>query len=223
MQTSKSDWQSFFHGAHIVVDAVANADRLLQLKLGSRFNVFDFIRPDENTLSDLLRDLLDPLGTHGQGSTFLKLALEHFLQTPDDLTANALERCAVVREAPTADGRFIDLVLNFGSCGIGVENKPFAAEQKEQLADYADHLDRQFQGSFCLIFLHGPGMAPKSLSVVRRNSLKAQGRFVEIPYYANSGISLHDWLTRSAGAAMSEKVRFFLIDFAAYVAGRFPY
>jgi len=90
MQTSENDWHGFFHGAQIVLDATARADNLLKSRLGSGFNVFDWIEPDENTLSDLLRDLLDPAGTHGQRSAFLKLALEHLIPTPDPIAAEEL-------------------------------------------------------------------------------------------------------------------------------------
>ena len=36
-----------------------------------QFNVFDFIKPTENTLSDILRFFLDPAESHGQGDIFL--------------------------------------------------------------------------------------------------------------------------------------------------------
>src|SRR3954447_12663738 len=45
------------------------------LHLAEDFNVFDFLRPDENCLSDIVAWLLDPRGSHGQGGAFL----EHFL------------------------------------------------------------------------------------------------------------------------------------------------
>ena len=221
MQTSREDWHSFFRGAQIVLDATARADKLLKLHLGSGFNVFDWIESDENTLSDLLRDLLDPAGTHGQGSAFLKLALEHLIPTPDPIASDTLEQCVVVREALTSNGRLIDLVVDLGSCGIGIENKPFAAEQEAQLADYADHLGRQFDGRFCLVFLHGPGMRANSLGARRKEHLQAERRFLEVPYHAAGSISLHAWLTRCAAAVQSEKIRFFLTDFAAYVAREF--
>jgi len=42
-------------------------------KLAPRFNCFDFINPDENKLSEVLAELLDPKGTHAQGDVFLRL------------------------------------------------------------------------------------------------------------------------------------------------------
>ncbi len=57
----------------------------LDRKQATGFNVFDFIDPDENKLSDVLAWLLDPKGSHGQGDVFLLLLFEHLgfgLQTP---------------------------------------------------------------------------------------------------------------------------------------------
>jgi len=221
MQTGENDWRSFFRGAQIVLDATERADKLLRLRLGTGFSVFDWIKPGENTLSDMVRDLLDPEGIHGQRSIFLRLALDYLIPTPDPVAADQMERCVVVREALTSNGRLIDLVVNFDTCAIGIENKPFAAEQKAQLADYADHLHRQFGGRFCLVFLHGPGMRATSLGTARKERLQAEGRFLEVPYHAGGGPSLHGWLVRCAAAAQSEKIRSFLTDFADYVADEF--
>lgn len=220
MTTNVGDWHSFFSAAQIITDSVSKADKLLQLHLGSSFNVFDFIQPDENRLSDLLRDLLDPSGRHGQGEIFLKLAIQNLLPA-FSIDCTALKHCKVIREAVTRDGRLIDLVLDFGVCGIGIENKPFAAEQPDQLADYADHLQRQFDGRFCLMFLHAPGFRSNSLGESRRDLLQAAGQFSEVPYNARGTASLHAWLENCAAASQSEKIRLFLLDFATYVQMRF--
>src|SRR3712207_5367167 len=39
------------------------------------FCVFDFIKPNENALSDIVAELLDPQGSHGQGDVFLRAFL----------------------------------------------------------------------------------------------------------------------------------------------------
>lgn len=223
MQTSQDDWKVFFRGAQIVLNATTRADRLLRSRLGSGFNIFDWIKPDENMLSNMVQDLLNPKGTHGQGSAFLQLALDYLIPTPDLVTTDQVESCFIVREALTSNGRFIDLVIDFGTCAIGIENKPFAAEQNTQLADYAYYLHQRFGGQFCLVFLHGPGKQAASLGKVDKERLKAQGRFLEIPYHAERRSSLHGWLIRCATATRSEKIRLFLEDFADYVAKTFVF
>src|SRR5947208_1213741 len=44
-------------------------------RTASGFNVFDFISPSENVLSDILQFFLDPEASHGQGDIFLGLLL----------------------------------------------------------------------------------------------------------------------------------------------------
>jgi PD-(D/E)XK nuclease superfamily len=220
-QTVENDWRNFFGGARVVLGAIEGANNILKLRLGADFNVFDWIKPNEAMLSDILRDLLDPNGSHGQRSTFLNLALTHLIPTPDPVGADHIERCVVVREALTSHGRLIDLVINFDTCAIGIENKPTAAEQDSQLADYADHLHRQFGGRFCLVFLHGSGMRATSLGMAQKARLQAEKRFLEVPYFAEGGPSLHRWIVLCSAAAQSEKIRAFLTDFADYVAKGF--
>src|SRR5438067_1440936 len=127
-------WQSFFTAARISLDAAESADRELRLKVGSAFNVFDWIRPKENDLSDILRDLLDPQGSHGQGRIFLHLALSELFKLPSDTKPAEFTRPTVIREAPTYDGRRIDLI-DAGSrlLSLAIENKPWAEEGKDQL------------------------------------------------------------------------------------------
>lgn len=38
----------------------------------------------------------------------------------------------------------MDILIGGGKWGIGIENKPWAGEQKEQLQYYADDLERRF-------------------------------------------------------------------------------
>ena len=72
--------------------------RQLDRKKATRFNVFDLIDPDENKLSDVLADLLDPKGNHGQGNLFLRLLFKQLdLGSDAKLTKDA----TVHREAPT--------------------------------------------------------------------------------------------------------------------------
>jgi PD-(D/E)XK nuclease superfamily len=59
----------------------------------------------------------------------------------------------VVREDATryiiASQRRIDITIDFGNAGIGIENKPWAGEQPDQLRDYAAHLAKKYREIFC--------------------------------------------------------------------------
>ena len=67
MDLNERDIAAYFATTGALVAAAERIDAELALYHGHGFNVFDAIRPDENRLSDILRDLLDPRGSHGQG------------------------------------------------------------------------------------------------------------------------------------------------------------
>lgn len=221
MALVQDEWRSFFAAARIVTSATERAEQLLRLHTGSGFNTFDWIEPTENRLSDILRDLLDPRGDHGQGDVFLRLALEKIVPLRNGAFPVRFDRCVVAREAHTRNGRRLDLLLDFGNMAIGIENKPFAGESPDQLNDYASYLSDRFRGEYCLIFLHGPGMTAQSIAPDRREALETTGRFRSVPYMSLTEPSLHHWLNGCVAACRSEKVRWFLIDFAEYVANQF--
>jgi hypothetical protein len=193
----EDQWRSFFTAARISLDAAESADRELRLKVGAAFNVFDWIRPKENELSDILRDLLDPQGSHGQGEIFLQLALNELFKLPSATKPAEFAHPIVIREAPTYDGRRIDLLIGATSrlLSLAIENKPWAEEGDDQLEAYATYLRQRYgDQSFCLIFLHGPNIEPQSLKAETRRRLESETRFQTIPYYSLSGSSLHRWI-----------------------------
>ena len=69
--------------------------------------------------------------------------------------------------------RRIDLLVDGGKWGIGIENKPWAGEQKGQLQDYADDLEKRFGEDFLLIRLTGRDVEDKSLDA--GNNAKLRG------------------------------------------------
>jgi hypothetical protein len=218
VQSNEDQWRTFFGAARIVLEATNAAERALRLRAGIGFNVFDWIQPIENNLSDIIRDLLDPEGSHGQGGAFLTLATKGLIPFPADVLPVEFHRCTVVREARTYTGRRIDLLLHFGQTAIGIENKPFAGESKDQLTDYARYLHERFSGKYYMVFLHGTGVKSESLEPTLKATLTTQGRFQEVPYFSRSVPCLYSWLVQCASACQAEKVRSFIADFAEYVA-----
>ena len=88
--------------------------------------VFDYIRPDENRLSDILADLLDPLGVDAQGPLFVRRFFEH-MGIRRALADDVLLGLRVRREAVTTHllaNRRIDLTLEVGSFAVGVSSSP---------------------------------------------------------------------------------------------------
>ena len=70
---SRTDLQQFAQSLRYRIQLLAKTRVYTDRVLATRHNVFLlYIQPDENRLSDILRDLLDPAGPHGQGDTFLR-------------------------------------------------------------------------------------------------------------------------------------------------------
>jgi hypothetical protein len=180
----------------------------------SRFNVFDYIDPDENCLSGIIHDLLDPSGKHGQGRLFL----DSFLHAIGVLPAESMHPpFRAKREDRTlysaSFARRIDITLEIGEFGIGIENKPFAREGKDQLKDYWVHLRRKYPQRFMLVYLSGDGSEPTSLSTTDLTKLQAANQFRSLAYRTD----LHQWLEGCCRDCKADTVVWFLRDFAKYV------
>ena len=68
--------ESFFASASELLEKAEKRQHHIDKRQATAFNVFDLIEPKENKLSDILADMLDPKGDHGQGELFLRLLLE---------------------------------------------------------------------------------------------------------------------------------------------------
>ena len=99
-----------------------------------RLSIFQLLAPNENALSRVLAELLDPRGSHGQGELFLN---EFLRQAKLPLVSPAEARhVRVRREFTTHKQRRIDIVVETPNAVLGIENKPWAAQQEKQLFDY---------------------------------------------------------------------------------------
>lgn len=106
--------------------------RGIALYAAPKLNAFSLFSPGENVLSRVLADLFDPRGVHGQGNLYLAALLREL-----GLPVIGHHEVAVVRrEVMTSSRRRIDLVIETPDLLIGIENKPWAAQQPGQLADY---------------------------------------------------------------------------------------
>jgi len=177
------------------------------------FSVFDFIAPSENVLSDILASLLDPEGKHGQSDRFLRSLLAKV--APKRVTESG--DLVVVREALTytnpKNPRRIDIVATFHGFTLAIETKKYAKEQKNQIADYCDHLERIAGANFCLIFLTRAGEMPESIPRERADALIKAGQLVLLSW--KPGVSA--WLEASMQDCPAPKIRHFLEDFQTYI------
>jgi len=184
--------------------------------LSSDFNVFNFIRPDENRLSDMIEEILSPEGSHGQAETFLNEFLN--LLRNKGLALDLTGKVSISREYPTENVRRIDILLKFeDGTIIGIENKPQAKEQIRQVGDYVAYLETISPDKFVFVFIHGYGKEPISIEADKLEDLKNRNRFFNLSYVPD----FRDWLNSCYGKCKSEKFRFFLMDFINYVQKEF--
>jgi hypothetical protein len=188
-----------------------DARRSLNVYLPQDFNVFEYIQPDENTFSRVLADLLSPEGPHGQDGIFLRKFLE--LIDHPELSREAGQAKVRCQDYCVREGGFIDITIELRDFGVGIENKPWAAEQKDQLQRYWHELHAKHAGRFCLVFLDGRGRPTESITEADRHALEAEKKFKMLSYVPD----LKGWLESCAKESEADKVRWFLRDFAEYV------
>jgi hypothetical protein len=69
-----------------------------------------------------------------------------------------------------------------GSYGIGIENKPWVVEQKDQMERYQRHPEHAYPNGFCLVYLSAYGRHPETLRTELQKTLKEAGRFCVLSY-----------------------------------------
>lgn len=109
-------------------------------KIAPDFRLFRFFNINENTLSKCLAFLLNPDESHAQGELFLS-GFYKLIEKPETLTAD--KKAHVFTEYSLPSGRRIDILIADQNELTGIENKPWAADQKDQLRDYANWLIKE--------------------------------------------------------------------------------
>lgn len=132
-----------------------------QAELAPDFSLMDWLKNDELALSRYLRFLLSPNETHGQSALFLKGFLTLIEKCGHDspiVIGGSHHKARVDYEVTIENGRKIDLLLTSSEGAIAIENKPWAADQENQLRDYALWLNKR-ERPWKLIYLcnHEPG------------------------------------------------------------------
>lgn len=220
------DVTSFFSGLSATLENIQLAGEKMNLLLSTRFTVFDYIQPDENGLSDIIADLLKPEGAHGQRSKFLRLFLKRLgldgdLEASDEVVTGHVK---IERESRTEriekSMRRMDIHVRleeFGQLkgfGIGIENKPWAADLEDQVESYVSHLEKTYSGRFHMVYLSRQGGPPTNMSDERVRRLSNQRQFSTWSY---TGQFLQ-WIQECRRHCESDRVRWFLRDFESYVS-----
>jgi hypothetical protein len=192
------------------LDIYKEASRRIAVFNAPDFSAFDYFGLGENALSNVIAGLLDTEGAHGQGDLFLREFLAML-----DLDPPRPERPhKVLTQVPMMG--FLDILIDFGNFGIGIENKPWAGEQLKQVERYCTALDQRYSGEFLFVYLSGNDSPPASISEELRKRLERNKKLTTRSYSF-----LEHWLRRCARMCEADKVRWFLRDLAQYLAGEF--
>ncbi|MFZ7187748.1 PD-(D/E)XK nuclease family protein [Avibacterium avium] len=133
----------------------------------SSFSPFQFIRNDENGLSEIIAFLLDPSQNHGQQELFLNSLLK-YLKLPEYLSYNNV---SVTCEKATFNNRRHDIFIegflhNERQWIVSIENKlRYAADQNSQLEDYWKDINRYCPKFGCLVYLSPFKQQPSEKSI----------------------------------------------------------
>ncbi len=188
-------------------------------KLSSDFSTFDFIKTDELGLSNIIADLLDIRGVHGQGSLFLDIFISYL--DNQELKRLPNKDFKVYKEYSANDNRRIDILLKNNDFAIIIENKPYTGDQKDQITDYIKYMEEEHQPNYknklFTIYLNSTEGEPGNFSDDSKPKLlekkQANNEFEIITYDRFAKI----YLKKCYEQCESEKFRYFIADFIEFI------
>lgn len=202
-------------------DAFGMAKYLYRDRLAPDFNLFDFIEPDEMRLSNILAWLLSPQASHGQGGKFLRLFL-HRLSV-----VWPIENCNMTQvrtESWVPEGR-LDVVVQSGSRILIIENKPWAAEQPNQLERYLSYLDRLKTNNgqpgandSLLVYITADGLSPPGSMSEKEWRTRIEAGQLHCWSYRED---ISKWLSECRAACRADRVSTFIDEFVQYIRKQF--
>lgn len=213
MSESQRIVQRFFADIKFMAQELGKANEEICLYTGRNFSVFKYIVFNENMMSDILRDLLDPHGEHGQGAAFLRQFFLIILKEREEQLPH-LDDCFVLREACTDLQKRLDIFIRASDWCLVMENKLWAIEQKDQLDSYYRYA-LNFYGTpekIRLVFLTPRGTAPLTWSNKEKKTLNVAFARSD-PGAGQASSYMEDWLNSCMSVCRADKIRWFLYDF----------
>lgn len=182
-----------------------------------RLSPYELFRPNENALSRVIGDLLDPRGTHGQGSLFLNALLDALGLPSVSLRHrnNVRVRYEVLTSRlPTGkERRRIDLVVETPTVLLGIENKPWVKQSQDQLRDYSHQLELDARAK---------GLRPVLVFLSGQEEESAPGKVRRMRYHtADQEPSLHRVLSSTIESVRAARARAHVEDFVRYIETKF--
>lgn len=211
-------------------DALQTARSIYSRQLAPKFNSFNFIATDELGLSQILADLLNPQGSHGQEEDFLRLFLEYCLPTIYEgshwlpLMENLSSTKVFTEETTRASGtrRRMDIYLEcrvgLDTYGICIENKPYASDQPKQLIDYAEELKNRELRHWHIVYLNESSASPDEKSI---DTATLDEWILRKKYSSLKFSDLLDWLKACQFECQNNSVTEFLAQLTKFVQKQF--
>lgn len=161
------------------INEISNKYEEISKVSGDNFNVFRVIEltSDEVRLhSKFLAELLNPKGSHGQGSKFLDLFIQQFdIKNVDSETSKVSVEKYIGNKTDTEGGRIDILIEDSNQNAIIIENKIYASDQENQLVRYSNYKTN----SKIIFYLNLDGSDPSEYSC---HGLKIDEDFKVISY-----------------------------------------
>ena len=138
---------------------------------GESFNIFNTIglwSEEVRLHSALIGELLNPNGSHGASSLFLKaflevMGIEEGYLDYESCSPKILER--VIGSVTENEGGRIDIIIEDGKHAVIIENKIYAPDQKNQLLRYHNYGKKKFPKGYELLYLTLDGHDPSDGSL----------------------------------------------------------
>ena len=206
-------------------------------KSGIEFDLLSALEPDEMQLSRMFADFLNPEGSHGQGAVFLQALLDYVwpavklsekFSVTDTLLSDTppreIQSAKIDVEYGIEGSRRIDITVEAKfsateSIWIGIENKPWTIEQKDQLMAYYYALekktkDNNIDNQPIILFWHGRGRKSDTKGDIKR--------IIEMSYVThNHKTSVADWLKICRGLTRAPEVWQGLLMLERYIQANF--
>ena len=224
MESHTAGLVAFFAGLEPVVAVARRAQVELDRAAAPAFSPFPYFNTGELDLSRIFGDLLDPCGSHGQGEVFLRALLDQLPELEGLRRRPDLPACHVHVEFITrtldADRR-IDIVLEMpGGPWIGIENKPWAADQDNQIRDYLRDLRGRGSKPSWMLYLSGDGTIPDEYAKLGGDD---QAHCLTVAYRGSRGerSSVEAWIEHCIDECCAERVRWFLRELLRFIQRTF--
>ncbi|WP_109399091.1 PD-(D/E)XK nuclease family protein [Proteus sp. TJ1640] len=186
-------------------------------KLSPDFSPLSLFKINENTISKCLAFLLNPIETHAQGKLFTQNFYKHFIKNNkyQSVKSVCLEQ-AVERDDSY---RRLDIFVETSDLLIGIENKPWAEDEENQLYDYGCWLKKRAGRSrkkWILFYLSNSEYSEYSLSKDTDKEIK--DNIHHVTYY-----EIIKWLEECSYKIESIQVKMFIESIIKFINSEINY